>query len=300
MELSSMFNTVFLCVLNALLMVVGIFLNVVVIVSMWTSIHLKKKLCYFTILVLSCFDLAVVFITHPILISSTILWSMEKYEAEFEFMRKQTSILLGGFSMFALLTLNIERFLALTCPFSHQSLVTKRKLTIFLSILITIEVALLPLYYYFKMNKIFNIFIAVFLTIALLIFIYMNYKMLVIAKLKRKDKRLAASKILPTYHQGKKKLKINLKNISTCSLAVGCFFSCSVPQLIYSIWRSTSWASLNDRNATLFSIWSNTFVCINSTLNCVIFFWRNSILRREGIKVLKRFRSTWYNEASKN
>jgi hypothetical protein len=29
---------------------------------------------------------------------------------------------------------------------------------------------------------------------------------------------------------------------------------------------------------------------LNSTFNCVIFFWRNSILRREGMKMVNTFR----------
>ena len=56
-------------------MVAGIFLNSVVIISLWRSSQLRKKLCYFMILVLSCFDLAVVTITHPLLIVSTIYFS---------------------------------------------------------------------------------------------------------------------------------------------------------------------------------------------------------------------------------
>ena len=291
MDANSIINTLFLCVLNASFMAAGIFLNSVVIVSLWTSSQLRRKLCYFMIFVLSCFDLAVVAIAQPILISSTILWSMQSYHTEIEFARKQTTILLGGFAMFALLILNIERFLALTCPFVHQCSVTKRKLIIFLAILITLEIALSPLYYFFKMNKIVNMFIALFLIFILFIFIYMNYKMLVIAKSKQKDERVACSTTSTPSQEERKKCKIQCKNISTCTVAVGCFFICSTPQLIYSIWRSTSCNSRNDRDATLFSIWSNTFVCMNSTLNCVIFFWRNSILRREGIEIFKRFRS---------
>jgi hypothetical protein len=60
-------------------MVAGIFLNsVVVIISLWRSSQLRKKLCYFMILVLSCFDLAVITITHPLLIVSTIYFSQEE------------------------------------------------------------------------------------------------------------------------------------------------------------------------------------------------------------------------------
>ena len=49
-------------------MVAGIILNSVVIISLLRSSQLRKKLCYFTILVLSCGDLAEVTIVQPLLI----------------------------------------------------------------------------------------------------------------------------------------------------------------------------------------------------------------------------------------
>ena len=83
---------------------------------------------------------------------------------------------------------------------------------------------------------------------------------------------------------------LNLKNISTCFLAVVCFFVCSCPLIVYSILRLASGMPPYDRQVLLFNLWSNTFLSINSTFNCVIFFWRNSILRHEGIKIVKSFR----------
>jgi hypothetical protein len=82
---------------------------------------------------------------------------------------------------------------------------------------------------------------------------------------------------------------LNFKNISTCSLAVGCFFICSLPHIIYCASRLTSKKPFYDRQVLIFSIWSVTFFSMNSTFDCLIFFWRNSILRREGMKVVKCF-----------
>ena len=117
MHLNVFFNALSLCFLNVSFMIVGMFLNSVIIISLWRSSRLRKEMCYFMTTVLSCFDLAVVTISHPVLILSTILWSMQMYEEEIDFTRMNTSLVLGRFSMFALLTLNIERFLALTTPF---------------------------------------------------------------------------------------------------------------------------------------------------------------------------------------
>ena len=100
------------------------------------------------ILVLSCFDLVVVTITHPVLILSTISWSNEDFsELRGVLIWSYIYILLESVSMVALLTLNIERFLGLTFPIFHQASVTKKRLLIlqgFLTILVFSPIALSP------------------------------------------------------------------------------------------------------------------------------------------------------------
>ncbi len=189
MDSSTFVNALLLCVLNASFMVAGTFLNSVVIISLWRSSQLRKKLCYFMILILSLFDLAVVTITHPILILSTILWSMKTYHEEIAIAIIHTSSLLGGFSVFALLTLSIERFLALTCPFFHQAVVTKKRLVL-LQAFWMIIIFILSALAYFNRRTIGNISIIVTVLVFLFLFICLNYKIFTIAKSKRKDDRV--------------------------------------------------------------------------------------------------------------
>ena len=282
---STLINAILLCFLNASIMVTGVILNSLVVICLWRSSQLRKELCYFMILVVSCFDLAVVATNHPILIFSTILWSMEMYGAEIETARADLSILLGGFSVCSMFTLNVERLLALTCPFFHHAAVTKRRLVILLVILMSVPVAVLPSLH-FDRKKIGNMLIAVCLSFTLFTFISLNYKMLNIAKSKREVQRVSPTGLTKPRHQEIKIIMKKFKTVSTCSLAVGCIFVCFLPGIIFSLWgfASTAW---NDTQVVLSKFWSNTFSAMNSTLNCVIFFWRNSILRREGIKIAK-------------
>ena len=287
----ALINAILLCVSNTSFMVAGIILNYAVIVSLLRAPQLRKKLCYFMIFVLSFSDLAAVGITHPVLISSSVLWYMQMYHRKIELTRGYAAVLLGCFSMFALLTLNIERYLATTRPFFHQTFVTKGKLTLFLAFQIITMGALTTLYsFYLKTNLYRNIFI----TIIVLSFLsaFLNYKILVIVKTKREDElRVAPTNLTNPGHQEarqkRRKRNLKFKNISTCSLAVGCFFVCSIPTAMYAIWILNSKAAWNDRQAMLFKIWANTFFSMNSTFNCLIFFWRHSILRREGMKIIK-------------
>ena len=271
-------------------MVAGIFLNSVVIISLWRSSQLRNKLCYFMILVLSCFDLAVVTITHPFLIVSTIYFSLGEINVIRENTRKSTSFVVCGSSLFALFTLNVERFLALVCPFFHQASVTKRRLLYFQAFLTVITVGLSPLIY-FNSEIITDIFSTVIVLSLLFMFIYANYKLFIIAKSKRVDERAVRTTATSKDENWKKRI-LNLKSISTCHLAIGCFFFCSCPYIIYASLRLASETLFSERQFLLFNLWSGTFACLNSTFNCVIFFWRNSVLRREGVKIVNAFR--WY------
>ena len=264
-------------------MVAGVFLNSVVIISLWRSSQLRKKLCYFTILVLSCVDLIAVAVGHPVQILWTTFWSMETlHQQESKFISANIMVIvLAGSSMFALLTLSVERFLALKYPFFHETGVTKKRLMLLLAFLMIMSVSL-SLLVHFAGKTFRNIFVTVLLVFFCFVFIYLNYKMFIIAKSKRNMNRAVTS----SYQEGKR-WKMNFNNISTCSLAVACFVVCSFPQIIYSVLCLTSETLPNDRRIRLFHIWSNTLVLMNSTFNCLIFFWRNSILRREGIKILK-------------
>ena len=130
-EEGDILNAVFLCIINISFMVAGIFLNSVVIISLWRSRQLRKQVRYFMILVLSCFDLAVVSITHPFLIASTIYYFLQEVNEMLQDAGVTVFLILCGLSLSTLFMLNVERFLAITCPYFHQRSVTKTNLVCF-------------------------------------------------------------------------------------------------------------------------------------------------------------------------
>ena len=296
MEKDDILGVLFLCIINVTFMVAGIFLNSVVIISLWRSSQLRRKLCYFMILVLSWFDILLVAIIHPFLVVSIIYFSLEEINATREATRIFVSFILQGFSFVALFTLNLERFLAITCPFFHQASITKARLVCFEACLMVVLLALSPSLY-FNGKTIVNIVIAVFVSSLLFLFVYSNYKLFVIAKSKRRDLTVGVAPLTTETSNVDKDVKkriSNLKIISTCSLAVCCFFLCFSPQIAYSALRLSSHASLYDKQIFFFHLWSSTFAAMNSTFNCLIFFWRNSILRREGLKIVNALRSRFF------
>ena len=125
------FNAAFLCAVNVFFIFAGIILNSVVITSLWNS-QLRRKLCYFMIFVQACFDLAVVVVIHPLNILETISGWMSNLSINFTESHWTFYIyILADFSFIGLLTMTLERYLALVYPFFHQKFVTKPRLMTF-------------------------------------------------------------------------------------------------------------------------------------------------------------------------
>ena len=130
MEFVCFVNLIFIFVVNILFFFLGICLNSLVIVSFWRSVQLRKKLCYFMIMVLSCCDLLVVLTNHPMTALRAMLWLTErrkKYPACLV-ISNQILSMITGVSLRALFVMNVARYLATHYPLYHRASVTKRKL----------------------------------------------------------------------------------------------------------------------------------------------------------------------------
>ena len=268
-------------------MIAGIFLNSVVIISLWRSSQLRKKLCYFTIFVLSCFDLSVVIINHPLVMALTIVTMSHGVDGKlFEDVSGYIFELVVKFAVFALQTLTFERFLALSYPFFHERMVTKKRLIYFLALLQFLAIVMTTLTFDdYVISRYMLLSILIPFVSALLI--YLNGKLFMTARSKRRNEKFAPA----SDREIVKRTRFNLKKMSTCSLAVICCSVCFFPQLVYSLYFETSETQLTRKSDNTFLLWAMTGCCTNSTFNCLIFFWRNTVLRREGMKIIKNIQS---------
>ena len=286
--------------LNICFMIAGIFLNSVVIVSFLKSFKLRHDVCYFMILVLSCFDLAVNIINHPLLIFLRILLSVQTDDqGNVEFTKHQESIIVSlewvkfsivACSMLALLTLNIERLLALRYPYFHHSAVTRSRLVSCL--LISITFLLLPSFPYHQINSFAHVFAILIFWLVCVALMCLNYNMALIARSVRKNERNISKAVATNNYQQRKRRKKTLKTISICFMVVACFLICSLPQIIYTLYNCIMYEMCKSEEALhvlIFNLWASASVSFNSTFNCLLFFWKNSILRREGKKIIGRW-----------
>ena len=281
MSASDLVNVSFFVMVNAIFTIAGIFLNVTVIISFLRSSKLRKELGYFMILVLSCFDLAVVAIAQPLQIYSMISFYHGKNNELEEQIKYKIILLLNGSSIQAVFMLTIERYLALVYPFFHQTSVTRRRLVLGMGILFF---PMSVVYWFFAKSETLEMIARMtYPSIFLLSIFYLNYKMFLIAKSKRMNRTVPSST-----HQEEERCKVQSKKISTCTFVVICYAVCKCPALAFFIIRLSKAHFLDEGQATLFHLWAVTFFQMNSTLNCLIFFWRNSILRREAMTMFSR------------
>ena len=275
MELNVSVHAIFLCIVNIIFTFSGIVLNTLVIVSFWRSSQLRKKLCYFMTMVLSFFDLLSVITNHPGLLVFLIFWLREDYES----LPKMTIYLHFATVFFScsfntLLVMSIERYLGTHHPIYHRTSVTRRKLLA----LVTILSVLTNVTYLVSRNVLgmsAALYLLIFMGLCLPPFMFVNVKLLIIVW---KRARNASPE---------KKTTVNFKNISAGLWVVACLMLLSIP----SSFRVAVNLAEESANTLRFAyIWPATCVAMNCTLNSLIFFWKNNVLRKEARNILQTFK----------
>ena len=276
MDLNLYIQLIVLCVINIFFAFSGIVSNTLVIVSFWKSSQLRKKLCNFMIMVLSCFDLVAVVTSHLGILLYLISWLRE----ELNLLSKMKTLLnISGafllFSFLALFVMSIERYLGAYYPIYHRTSVTRRRLLTLLAIL------LMPTAFMYIISRNGLVipvvaFVLIFMALFLPPFTFVNFKLFIIARKVHRGKRAISP--------AGAKTTMNFKSISTGLWMVACLMLLYIP---FSFVIAVTLAEKSLNTVRLSHMWELTCITMNSTLNSLIFFWKNKVLRTEGIKILK-------------
>ena len=276
MDFKVYIHLISLCVVNIIFTFSGIILNTLVIASILKSSALRKKLCHFMIMVLSCFDLVAVVANYPGLLMYLMSWLREDYGLLLKVkIFLHFVIVFLGFPLHALLVMSIERYLGAYYPIFHRTSVTKRRLLTLLAILLTVH----TVFHVISANdmiisRAFSIVIFVICVFPPLL--YFNFKLFKISREVRQRNVISP----------KKGMTMNLKSISTCWLVLACLLILSIPSSVYIVFNINT-ANKEASNARLSYMWATAIFSMNCTFNSLIFFWKNKVLRTEGIKILK-------------
>ena len=274
MDLNVFIHLIFLCIVNIIFTFSGIILNTLVIVSFWKSSQLRKKLCHFMIMVLSCFDLLTVVTNNPALLIFLMSSLMEDYDL---LSMLATYVHVSGvfpaFPFFTLLVMSIERYLGVYYPIFHYTSVTRRRLLTLLAILLILTTVMLTIS---RGDLVISSSLVILILMALFLppFIFVNFKLFIIARKVHRERAIPE----------KKRKRKNLKNISAALWVVGCLILLYLPT---SVNIAFNLAGKSFNTIRFSSIWALTCSTMNCTLNSFIFFWKNKLLRTEGIKILK-------------
>ena len=279
MELGYFINLVLIFALNVLFFFLGICLNSCVVISFWRSAQLRKKLCFFMIMVLSYCDLLAVLTNHPVVAVVAMLWLTGRLAAHVVITKIPFSLghIFLGVSFLAILVMNFDRYLAISYPLYHRTSVTKGRLFSLhttQSVLATV-LALMSVKGSVISN---NVFVLICFVILVPPMVFINWKLLSAVRRCSKSNRITP----------KNNRMFGVKRLSSCLLAVACFVVMTIPVLAYVVLRATSKErtfSLDE--AHLVGLWAKTLSTMNSTFNCLIFYWKNKILRIEGMKLVK-------------
>ena len=271
MDLRVYIQLICLCVVNIAFTLSGSVLNALVIASFWQSSQLRKKLCYFMIMVLSCFDLIAVITNHAGLLLYVVFWLREDYQSLPKVkMYLEYSIIFVASSFLILLVMNFERYLGTHFPLFHHTSVTKRRILAILAFLLILQTTVFLIS---RNDLVISGSLSSKATAALvfLSLLFLNIKLFMISR-----------KVL----RQKNKPTIRLKGVSPCLLAGACLVVLLIPTLVYSVFSSIT-ENKQDLNRRLAFTWALTIFAMNGTFNSLIFFWKNKVLRTEGKKILK-------------
>ena len=281
-------NHVIFCFINAILSVSTIGLNSITAMACWRSTQLRKKLAHFMIMVLSLNDLAVGLVCSPFYVAILAREiSLQKSSCFLNGLQSFVLLLILGCSFKTLFVMNFERYLAIVHPIFHRTKVTKCRLVKCLIALWLVAGLLVSLMLYRPVVLKRFLIVEVLLFIAALVFIYV--KIYFVSRrssenFSRTKRTACASSQGQDISQSEREAHLrNLRLVKSCFIVVICFCICFLPT---SLVNGISFP--NEVITYMSRIWAETLLLLNSSLNSLIFFWRNKLLRKEAGRILKQ------------
>ena len=272
-EINRISNTVFLGVLT----VSTILLNAVAIMTIQKTPKLKDKPSHFLILIQSVIDLTVGCIVIPAIIVF-LLDPFINSEVCITFLfAKSSTYFFTGISIHTLSALTLERYLGVLHPIFHRTRLTKKRI-----VTCIVGGALVPLLLttalIFTQGRIIIKYISIVILATFLIFLVFAYTRiyLVIRKITRVSTNDEAGDEIRKHSLREKKHSL------TCFIIVALFVFFLIPYMLHPIFQQFGRMTFN-----LYMWWSVSLLLSISSLNSVIFFWKNTVFRKAAKNVVK-------------
>ena len=257
-----------------------VFLNYLAVHALCKSSQLRRKTTLFLVLLLSVNDLAIGIIADPVLL---LHFGRELSGAKDCFgstLKKVILDTLSGISVAIFLVLNGEIYLSIIHPIFHKIKITNRRVLKILFVVVIISI-LRSYLFAFHINKIAaKFFVTIFLVLTLLVLTFIHMK-ISMAVYKRRRVGFQGNVQSSNMSQSKSFLH-GVREAKSCLLVLFCTVICYLPAVI-----EDSMMNNGTFMVVVFNPWRNSSVLSASFLNCIVFFWRNAILRKEAKNIFR-------------
>lgn len=287
---------IFALILIIILTFTTISLNGVTVFTIWRSRILRQKPSNFTILLQSVVDFANGVVIMPLI---TFHWASEaagRPSCVTAYVLKKSAMLMTFYTLITLSVMNFDRYMGILHPFVHRCVVTNERLLAYVIAVCTIQTVI----YGFSVthNKTMRpilvttttLFISTTVFVYLKIFLAIRSRnqvgVVLVGKNIESDaipSRRDVSEKTSENRSGKAEFLKELKTAKSSFLVVMCCLVCYVPATLL-------FGPLNLMSSFLavaLKVWFVLLAMLNSTLNSIIYFWMNNMLRKRGKDVVK-------------
>ena len=283
-----LWNNIIACAVNVIIGISTVLLNGITLMTFWRSSRIRKSACYFLLMLQSSIDFGVGIIASPLAISTLATGIAGDGRCLLGLAIRRVGILVLVFSMATLSAMHIERYMGVVHPLIHRRSVTKRKLlkyVIFVCVvyLITFFISFVNIAVYFILTG-----IIVVIYLALTVYVYVRIFFAASTRKAFSNSDIISDTSQRTEEERRKDVRrtqrVFLKAIKlakSCFLVVVCMLVCYLPLICVkglNLNGFVKWTALT---------WTGTLAVLNSSLNSIIFFWRNNLLRKESRDILK-------------
>ena len=271
---------VFCFIFNIIQTFLIIFLNYLAVHALCKSAQLRRKTTLFLIMILSASDLAVGIIADPMLL---LHLGREIYGTEncfFNTLKVEIMDILPAISFSTFIVLNVEIYLSIIHPIYHKTKVTNGRLLKMLGIAVFISVGRSYLFVFHIGKRVAQLVLTVIIFATLVLLAYIHIKISIVVFKRRRIGFVSVA--LPSIGRQSKSFLHGVKEAKSCLMVLLCTIFCYLPSAVRDGMLTET------KFQILFHPWRATTALTASFLNCIVFFWRNGILRKEAKNIIQK------------
>ena len=275
------------CVVNVIIQIATVSLNGITVFTFWRSSRLKEKVAFYLIMVQSLLDLGVGIVAGSIFTSFLASEIRGRANCAWYYFISRIILLSTILSTCISSVMCIERYMGVVHPIVHRNKVTKKLLSKCIACISLLCTIMFSVSFYKKL--VFLIFSRAVIMVCVLIAACTHIRIVFAVILSRKGAHgetgpLNNASSNPSQQNVKRREFLKeLKLSKACFLVVLCYIVCYIPISFIGGFIVLD----HYYEHALFRTWAVTFIMLESSLNSVIFVWKNRVLRHEVKMVLK-------------